>query len=74
MPDGSSLDAGPRELSADSRGPDEVVLSCRPTGEAARARRPHPGHVLAQRSGRERWYESYSVQVAKITREYRTPA
>jgi hypothetical protein len=28
--------------------------------------------VLAQHTGRERWYESYSVQVACITREYRT--
>jgi hypothetical protein len=27
--------------------------------------------VLAQQLGRERWYESYTVQVAEVTREYR---
>jgi len=32
-----------------------------------------PGALLAQQAGRDRWYESYSVQVAEITREYRVP-
>jgi heme-degrading monooxygenase HmoA len=35
-----------------------------------RAWRAHPEHLLAQQAGRERWYASYTVQVAAITREY----
>jgi len=41
--------------------------------ESIRAWRNHPEHVLAQQAGRDRWYESYSVQVAEISREYRVP-
>lgn len=33
--------------------------------------RQHPEHVEAQRPGSSRWYESYRVEVTKITRDYR---
>ena len=52
----------------------EVALSYWPSEDAIRAWKSHPEHVLAQKSGRERWYESYSVQVARVTREYGTRA
>jgi heme-degrading monooxygenase HmoA len=32
----------------------------------------HPEHVLAQRAGRERWYESYSVEIAEVRRADRS--
>jgi len=51
----------------------EVALSYWPDEASIRAWRNHPEHVLAQRAGRDRWYESYSVQVAEVTREYRVP-
>lgn len=31
-------------------------------------------HLVAQRRGREEWYEGYSVVVAEVTRAYRHPA
>ncbi|HRP75976.1 MAG TPA: antibiotic biosynthesis monooxygenase [Rhodocyclaceae bacterium] len=57
-----------------TEGKDEVALSYWPSEESIRAWKSHPEHVEAQRLGRERWYESYSVEVAEITREYRVSA
>jgi len=37
-----------------------------PSEESIRAWKEHPEHLLAQTAGRERWYESYSVQVAAV--------
>jgi len=54
-----------------SDGPNELTLSYWPGEEAIQAWKSHPEHVLAQRAGRERWYDSYSVQVAVVTSEYR---
>jgi heme-degrading monooxygenase HmoA len=54
-----------------SEGQDEITLSYWPDEEGIRAWKAHPEHVLAQRAGRERWYESYSVQIAQVNREYR---
>ncbi len=59
------------EFHAVIEGQNEVALSYWPSEEAIRAWKSHPEHVLAQKAGRERWYESYSVQVAAVTREYR---
>lgn len=53
-----------------TEGRDEIALSYWPDEAAIRAWKAHPEHVLAQRSGRERWYESYSVEVAEVTRRY----
>lgn len=60
------------EFHAVSEGAEEVALSYWPDEESIRRWRNHPEHLLAQQTGRERWYESYSVQVARITRQYRS--
>lgn len=60
------------EFHAVSEGRDEVALSYWPDEDSIRRWRGHPEHVLAQQAGRERWYESYSVQVARVTRQYRS--
>jgi len=36
--------------------------------ETLRAWRTHARHLVAQRTGRERWYEYYSLEVAEIVR------
>ncbi len=54
-------------------GSDEVALSYWPTEDSILAWRSHSEHVVAQELGRERWYESYVVQVASIQRDYRWP-
>ncbi len=59
------------EFHSVTEGLNEISLSYWPNEENIRAWKSHPEHILAQRTGRERWYESYSVQVAEISREYR---
>lgn len=58
------------EFHAVAEGDHEVALSYWPDEASIRAWRAHPEHALAQKAGRERWYVSYTVQVATITREY----
>jgi len=60
------------EFHAVAEGFDEVALSYWPDEDSIRRWRNHPEHLLAQQAGRERWYESYSVQVAQVAREYRS--
>ncbi|HTC51463.1 MAG TPA: antibiotic biosynthesis monooxygenase [Steroidobacteraceae bacterium] len=60
------------DFHAVTEGDQEVALSYWPDEASIRAWRAHPEHVLAQKSGRERWYASYSVQVAAVTREYQS--
>jgi heme-degrading monooxygenase HmoA len=62
------------EFHAVTEGDSEVALSYWPDEESIRAWRAHPEHLLAQKAGRERWYASYTVQVATITREYQRTA
>lgn len=54
-----------------TEGNNEVALSYWPDEQSIRAWKSHAEHILAQELGRVRWYESYSVQVAEIAREYR---
>jgi len=58
------------EFHAVTEGDEEVALSYWPDEQSIRAWRTHPEHTLAQQAGRDRWYESYTVQVAQITRAY----
>jgi heme-degrading monooxygenase HmoA len=58
------------EFSAVTEGHNEVALSYWPDEASIRAWKRHAEHTLAQQLGRERWYESYVVQVAQITRQY----
>jgi heme-degrading monooxygenase HmoA len=59
------------EFTAVTEGSDEIALSYWPSETHIRAWKTHSEHVVAQQLGRARWYESYTVQVAEITREYR---
>jgi len=52
---------------------EEIALSYWPDEASIRAWKAHNRHLLAQDRGREHWYESYTVQVAQITREYSHP-
>lgn len=61
---------GCTEFHSVTEGTDEVALSYWPSEGNIKAWKTHPEHILAQRLGAERWYESYSVQVAQISRQY----
>lgn len=54
-----------------TEGQTEIALSYWPSEEAIAAWRSHPEHRAAQETGQQRWYESYSVEVATVTRGYR---
>lgn len=56
-----------------TEGKQEVSLSYWPDTASIQAWKAHPEHLLAQQLGLERWYESYSVEVARIERGYRHP-
>lgn len=58
------------EFCAVTEGKEEVALSWWPSEESIKAWKMHPEHIEAQRLGRELWYESYSVQVAEVSRTY----
>lgn len=62
------------DFHAVTEGADEVALSYWPSLEHIQAWKAHPEHVEAQRLGRERWYASYSVQIARVDREYHVTA
>ena len=58
------------EFCAVTEGSEEIALSYWPSAESIKLWKSHPEHLAAQKLGREIWYESYSVQVAEISREY----
>jgi heme-degrading monooxygenase HmoA len=53
-----------------TEGREEVALSYWPDEQHVQAWRKHPEHQEAQKLGQTRWYESYSVEVARIERSY----
>ena len=53
-----------------NEGDSELTLSYWRDEDSIRKWKAHSEHVLAQELGREKWYGSYSVQVAEIRREY----
>jgi heme-degrading monooxygenase HmoA len=55
---------------------ESLAIAAFASPQALEAWRRHPEHLEAQRQGRERFYEAYSVKVCEVTREYewrRTP-
>ena len=58
------------EFQSVSEGNDEISLSYWADEASILAWKQHAEHVIAQQLGRERWYESYRVEIAAITRRY----
>lgn len=38
--------------------------------ESIKAWKDHPGHLVAQNMGQEKWYGQYTTRIAKVEREY----
>jgi len=51
-------------------GDDELAISYWPDEDHVARWRADPAHREAQRVGRERWYASYAIDVAHVTRSY----
>ena len=63
----------PGYLGIDSvRGADRlgITVSYWQSDAAASAWRDHPDHAAIRQIGRDRWYSSYSLHVAELTRSY----
>lgn len=54
-----------------SEGDNELTLSYWPDEDNIQRWRAHPEHRQAQLMGSQKWYASYSVEVAKVERAYR---
>ena len=50
-----------------------ITVSYWDSEAAILAWKQHAVHLLAQATGKERWYEHYEVRVAKVERAYRGP-
>ena len=61
------------EFCAATEGDQEIALSYWPDEASIHAWKQQADHLMAQRLGRERWYASYRVEVAQITRAYGRP-
>jgi heme-degrading monooxygenase HmoA len=48
----------------------ELVVARFESHEALARWREHPEHQAAQRAGRERFYESYEIEVCEVVRSY----
>lgn len=58
------------DFTAVTEGEQEVALSYWSDEASIRAWKQHADHLAAQKLGRERWYASYSVEIAEVTRRY----
>ena len=61
------------DFTAATEGDQEIALSYWPDEASIRAWKQHTDHLMAQQLGRERWYASYSVEVAEVKRQYSRP-
>ena len=59
------------EFKALTEGRNEIALSYWESLDDIKRWKAHPTHIKAQQLGRDRWYESYSVQIAEVGREYK---
>ena len=51
----------------------EITVSYWPTASHIERWKAHPVHAQAQQRGRERWYASYSVDIAEVKHSYDVP-
>jgi len=56
-----------------SEGDAEIALSYWPSLEAIAAWKARAEHLIGQKRGREGWYTSYRVEIARIERAYEFP-
>ncbi len=64
---------GCRDFIACTEGNTEIAISYWDSEEQIAAWKRDPEHQAAQREGRARWYRSYTVEVARVEREYSNP-
>ncbi len=63
---------GCREFTSCTEGNTEIAISYWDNESQIKEWRYNSEHLAAQGKGRSKWYKSYTVQVVKIAREYRS--
>lgn len=48
-----------------------ITVSYWDSADAIRRWKQHAEHLIAQQTGRSRWYESYRVRICKVERDYK---
>ena len=61
---------GCTEFTSCTEGGEEIAISYWPSLEHIKTWKNDADHLVAQSLGKEKWYETYSVQVVEIKREY----
>lgn len=64
---------GCRDFVACTEGSKEIAISYWDSEDQIAAWKRDPEHQAAQREGRTGWYRSYTVEVARVEREYSNP-
>ena len=62
------------EFTSLSEGEQEIALSYWHSEEDIQKWKGDARHFIAQKNGQEKWYQSYSVEIAEISRSYHYPA
>jgi heme-degrading monooxygenase HmoA len=63
-------DFGCLEFHAVTEGENEIALSYWPDQDKISAWKQHSDHLIAQELGKKNQYESYSVQICELKRQY----
>lgn len=56
-----------------TEGDQEIAISYWENRQQIRDWKDDPEHVLAQEAGRDRWYQSYSVEICELQKAYKQP-
>lgn len=60
------------DFHAVTEGNHEIAISYWPDEDSIKKWKQYSDHLMAQKLGREKWYESYSVTIAEVRRQYKT--
>ena len=58
------------EFTAVTEGSDEIAISYWESMEQIKKWKQNSEHLLAQKLGKEKWYETYSVEIVEILEKY----
>ena len=61
---------GCTEFTSCTEGDEEIAISYWPSLEHIKTWKNDADHLVAQSLGKEKWYETYTIQVVEIKREY----
>tara|TARA_R110001599_G_scaffold353881_1_gene602126 strand:- start:118735 stop:119037 length:303 start_codon:yes stop_codon:yes gene_type:complete len=70
MRDMAIQDYGCKEFTSCTEGRHEIAISYWDNEDQIKQWKQNAEHLVAQGKGREKWYESYSVEVVEIVRNY----